>query len=211
MGSEEFVSICFSHDNKFLLMLGGGPDFTLVYWTWEKVKLVASMRLHTNVSAPASELYQCSFCPSDANHLAVCGNGYFQFLHLKDQTLKKAGTGPLQKREPQNYLCHAWISDERVIVSTDMGELILIEGGEFRASLSCSPLNGKPIHCVVPHSKGFVTGGGDGFVRYFERADEQSKDIFKPIAITPTVKQSCCAQQQTTKFTGWALHSRIRC
>lgn len=32
--------------------------------------------------------------------------------------------------ELQNYLCHAWVSEERVIVGTDSGKLILFEAGE---------------------------------------------------------------------------------
>ena len=27
----------------------------------------------------------------------------------------------LNKREPQNYLCHAWMSEERLVIGTDTG------------------------------------------------------------------------------------------
>jgi hypothetical protein len=33
--------------------------------------------------------------------------------------------------EPQNFLCHAWVSEERVVVGTDTGKLLLFENGEI--------------------------------------------------------------------------------
>lgn len=37
-----------------------------------------------------------------------------------------------QKMEAHNYLCHAWVSDERVVVGTDTGHLFLFEQGEAK-------------------------------------------------------------------------------
>jgi hypothetical protein len=37
-----------------------------------------------------------------------------------------------QKMEPQNFLCHAWVSEERVVVGTDTGKLLLFENGEIK-------------------------------------------------------------------------------
>jgi hypothetical protein len=34
--------------------------------------------------------------------------------------------------EPQNFLCHAWVSEERVVVGTDTGKLLLFENGEIK-------------------------------------------------------------------------------
>ena len=41
-----------------------------------------------------------------------------------------------QKMEPQNYLSHAWVSDERVIVGTDNAKLLLFEAGELKNELA---------------------------------------------------------------------------
>ena len=43
--------------------------------------------------------------------------------------------------EPQNYLCHAWVSEERIIVGTDNGKLLLFEAGEVRNEFNLSPAN----------------------------------------------------------------------
>lgn len=34
--------------------------------------------------------------------------------------------------EPQNFLCQAWVSDERIIAGTDTGRLLLFESGELK-------------------------------------------------------------------------------
>ena len=42
--SSEFVSLAFSPDSKYLVAQGGKPDWTLLYWTWEKSKVMASTK-----------------------------------------------------------------------------------------------------------------------------------------------------------------------
>ncbi|XP_051664419.1 cilia- and flagella-associated protein 57 isoform X3 [Manacus candei] len=37
----------------------------------------------------------------------------------------------LQKGEPENYLCHAWLSEEKVVCGTDTGKLSVFETGEL--------------------------------------------------------------------------------
>lgn len=39
--SGEYVSLAFSPDSKYLVAQGGKPDYTLLYWTWEKSKVMA--------------------------------------------------------------------------------------------------------------------------------------------------------------------------
>ncbi len=42
--STEYVSLAFSPDSKYLVAQGGRPDWTLLYWTWEKSKVMASTK-----------------------------------------------------------------------------------------------------------------------------------------------------------------------
>ena len=55
--SKQYVSLAFSPDSKFLVSQGARPDWTLVYWSWEKTNKLpmASIRTSTNVS---NEVYQ---------------------------------------------------------------------------------------------------------------------------------------------------------
>eukprot|EP00964_Phaeocystis_antarctica_P140150 scaffold104937_cov75-Phaeocystis_antarctica.AAC.10 len=101
--SREFVCLAFSPDSKGLLTHGGAPDWTLVYWLWEKAKVGAVSKSSNAQNA----VYQVSFNPVDNMVVCVTGDGICRFLRITDQTLKPL-PGAMGKREPQAYLCHAW-------------------------------------------------------------------------------------------------------
>ena len=50
--STEYVSLAFSPDSKYLVAQGGRPDWTLLYWTWEKSKVMA----HTKTTNPQTSV-----------------------------------------------------------------------------------------------------------------------------------------------------------
>ena len=158
MASREFVSLAFSPDSKNLLTHGGAPDWSLVYWLWEKAKVGAVAKTSNPQN---SAIYQCSFNPIDNTVICVTGDGICRFLRITDQTLKPL-PGAMGKREPQAYLCHAWMSEERVVVATDTGELLLLEAGELKTALAAAPADGASIDSIVAYSKGFVCGADGG-------------------------------------------------
>ena len=41
VSSDEYVGLAFSPDSKYLVTQSGAPDWTLVYWAWEKAKVMA--------------------------------------------------------------------------------------------------------------------------------------------------------------------------
>ena len=47
LGSNDCVSLAFSPDSKYLVCQGGSPGWTLVYWHWEKAKIMASAKITT--------------------------------------------------------------------------------------------------------------------------------------------------------------------
>ena len=48
--ATEYVSLAFSPDSKYLVGQGGGPEWILVYWHWEKAKPMAHAKVsHTPV------------------------------------------------------------------------------------------------------------------------------------------------------------------
>lgn len=56
--SNEYVSLAFSPDSKYLVAQSGKPDYTLLYWTWEKSKVMAVQKTsNPNTNAP---VYQVS-------------------------------------------------------------------------------------------------------------------------------------------------------
>jgi len=210
--SREFVSLAFSPDSKNLLTHGGAPDWSLIYWNWEKAKPSAVAKTSNPQN---SAIYQCTFNPIDNTVICVTGDGICRFLRITDQTLKPL-PGAMGKREPQAYLCHAWMSEDRVVVATDTGELLLLEAGELKCALAAAPADGNSIDSIVAYSKGFVCGADGGVIYVFEKSDD--KDYYKKakafriennavpikhLAVSPSEEQLVCtlANSQVYVFT----------
>ncbi|XP_064311392.1 cilia- and flagella-associated protein 57 [Phalacrocorax carbo] len=122
---QEVVSLAFSPDCRYLAATTAPPEGHLTYWFWEKQQLMAVAR----IEGPGSSTCQVSFGPQDNTQVCITGNGFFKLFKYSEGTLKQIN---LQKGGPQNYLCHAWLSEEEVICGTDTGKLILFETGERR-------------------------------------------------------------------------------
>ena len=212
VASREFVCLAFSPDSKNLLTHGGAPDWSLVYWLWEKAKVGAVAKTSNPQNNP---IYHATFNPVDNSVICVTGDGICRFLRITDQTLKPL-PGAMGKREPQAYLCHAWMSEERVVVATDTGELLLLEAGELKCALAAAPADGSSIDSIVAYSKGFVCGADGGVIYVFEKSDD--KDYYKKakafriennavkiktLAVSPSEEQLVCtlANSQVYTFT----------
>ncbi|NXW49021.1 CFA57 protein, partial [Nyctiprogne leucopyga] len=122
--AREAVSLAFSPDGQYLAAAAAPPEGLLTYWLWERQRLMAAVR----VQAPGSGVCQVSFSPQDNAQVCITGNGFFKLFKYSEGTLKQIN---LQKGEPQNYLCHAWLSEEEVICGTDTGKLNLFETGKL--------------------------------------------------------------------------------
>ncbi len=207
VASREFVSMAFSRDGKYLLTQGGAPDWTLVNWSIEKARPVQSARVSTQAG---SQINQVSFCPVDSSIVCVTGNGVLRFLTIENSEFKSVSMN-MGKREPQNYLSHCWI-DERAVVGTDTGDLLLFENGEFQGVLESSPSDGKSIDCIVAYSRGFVCGCDDGVLYVFERDDKEFFKLaksfqidanyvrIKSIAISPSDENIICTLENNQAF-----------
>ena len=80
--SEEVISLAFSHDSKYLLAQGGAPDFSLVYFFWEKNKVITTLK---NLSTIKNPVTQISFHPKDRSVVCVVGQGIFKVhIHYSD-------------------------------------------------------------------------------------------------------------------------------
>uniref|UniRef100_UPI00398EDE99 cilia- and flagella-associated protein 57 n=1 Tax=Pristiophorus japonicus TaxID=55135 RepID=UPI00398EDE99 len=183
--AQEFVSIAFSPDSKFLIAQSGQPDWTLIYWLWKKQKIMGVIKTTSN----PNPIYQVSFNPQDNAQICVAGAGVLKLLRFADGNLKQTN---FQKFELQNFLSHAWMSEDRIIVGTDVGKLYLFELAELRWEYNMAPDYRTVItasHMPVPatsypkitalaiYSKGFMCSAGPAVVFMFEKGEE--KDTFK--------------------------------
>uniref|UniRef100_A0A8C0V724 Cilia and flagella associated protein 57 n=1 Tax=Cyanistes caeruleus TaxID=156563 RepID=A0A8C0V724_CYACU len=114
--ARQAVSLAFSPDSRFLAAATAPPEGHLTCWLWEKQQLAATVRV------------QVSFNPQDNTQVCITGNGFFKLFKYSEGYLKQMN---LQRGEPENYLCHAWLSEEEVICGTDTGKLSLFETGEL--------------------------------------------------------------------------------
>ncbi|XP_007432730.1 cilia- and flagella-associated protein 57, partial [Python bivittatus] len=143
---QEFISLAFSPDSKYLVAQTGPPESQLAYWMWEKQRTMAIVK----VDVQNNPLYQVSFNPQDNTQVCVTGNGIFKLYKYTEGTLKQTN---FLRGEPQNYLSHAWLSEEKVIVGTDTGKLYLFDSGDLRWETSierkepnAEMLNEEPAH-----------------------------------------------------------------
>lgn len=175
--SREIVRVQFSPDGKFLLTLGGAPDWCLINWHWEKSRIV---QIAQAVSTPSSPLYTASYCPAEPNLICVSGHKTIKFFKIEQNDFKLLQCN-LGKREPQDYLCHCWAngwdSDRRLLVGTDTAEILIFEGNEFKGVFEHP--HASPVHSIMTYSKGFVMGCEGGCLIVFEKSDE--KDLYKEV------------------------------
>lgn len=109
---KEFVYVQFSSDGKYVLGQAGDPDWTLYYWSWERTKLMASIKTATNATLsnatgqlPASANFgtsvaQVTFNPNDNTHVCVVGNGIIKMFRYQEGAFKPL---PVQKVEQRVY------------------------------------------------------------------------------------------------------------
>ncbi|XP_042806543.1 cilia- and flagella-associated protein 57 isoform X3 [Panthera leo] len=136
---QRFISMAFSPDSKYLLTQTSPPESNLVYWLWEKQKVMAIIRTDSqnnavyqvppSITSIVQVIKLVSFNPQDNTQVCVTGNGMFKLLRFAEGTLKQTN---FQRGEPQNYLAHTWVSEDKIIVGTDTGKLFLFESGDQR-------------------------------------------------------------------------------
>ncbi|XP_010005021.1 PREDICTED: WD repeat-containing protein 65 [Chaetura pelagica] len=74
-----------------------------------------------------------SFSPQDNAQVCITGNGFFKLFKYSEGNLKQTN---LRREEPQNYLCHAWLSEEDLICGTDTGKLTWFKTGQLHLEIS---------------------------------------------------------------------------
>ena len=70
------------------------------------------------------------FNPQDNTQLCVAGEKIYKLFRYSEGHLKQFA---FMKTEPANYLCLAWLSEDRVVLGTDTGKVQLFEVGELKS------------------------------------------------------------------------------
>ncbi|XP_060897415.1 cilia- and flagella-associated protein 57 [Labrus mixtus] len=199
---QEFVCMAFSPDSKYLIGQTGGPDWMLIFWLWEKQKVLATVK----TSSSTNPVSQVSFNPYNNMQLCVSGTGVLKLFRYAEGALKQ---NSFPKVESINFLCHAWTSATRVIAGTDTGRLLVFESGELRREIDLASkavqdpsdrqLDMKKIKdddvdegpdvphitAIVSYSKGFACSFGPGTVCLFEKNEDEGYRRSSEIQIPP--------------------------
>ncbi|KAF0035418.1 hypothetical protein F2P81_013176 [Scophthalmus maximus] len=190
---REFVCVAFSPDSKYLIGQTGGPEWTLVLWLWEKQKVLASVK----TSNPNNPVTQVSFNPHNNTQLCVSGTGLFKMFRYTEGALKQSS---FPKVETMGFLCHTWVTAERVIAGTDAGRLLVFESGDLRREIGAAleadrqvgtrkiqdadeAPTASRITAILSYSKGFACSMGPGTVCLFEKTEDsyrKSREIKIP-------------------------------
>lgn len=156
----QIVSLAFSPDSKYLVTLGG----SLLYWTWEK-----SRGPMARIAVSGS---QASFSPTDNTQLCVTGEGVFRLFRYQEGMLKQLAA---PKLDGQACLCHAWLTETRVVVGTDRAKVLVFDSGELRGELDAFTGHAADelrVEHVAQLGAGFVAGGTFGLLEVFEAVED---------------------------------------
>lgn len=67
----------------------------------------------------------------------MVGSDIFRIYRYGENNLKPHG---LSKVDPHNFLCHTWVTDEKIVVGTEDGKWILLENCEPKMEFLLSSL-----------------------------------------------------------------------
>ncbi|KEG08257.1 WD repeat domain 65 [Trypanosoma grayi] len=208
LGSDRFVALDFSADGRHLVTQGGGPQWKLFYWNWERSKPLAFTSViadlfqeedtlpGASVSASASgsrgkeqhgaaaltsPVSCATICPQDPLLIAVSGLGRIRFYRYVDGALQMQPSTGYPNERTNNFLTHAWITGERLVASTQSGELLLVEQGVYRRLLPVPPptvaqSENSTVLTIVASKGGFVAGSDQGTIAIYENGDPQSDE-----------------------------------
>jgi WD40 repeat protein len=99
--------------------------------------------------------------------------------------------------------------DGRLIICTDQGEIMLLEGsGDYKMLLAESPGEGFFIETIIVYSKGFIIGGENGQIMIYEKSEEP-KNPYHRIATLPTTTDSKSDKDYPMLMAG-VMSSKVR-
>ncbi|ORZ39559.1 WD40-repeat-containing domain protein, partial [Catenaria anguillulae PL171] len=121
---------------------------------------------------------QVSFNPFEKNLPVLCvvGNNIFRIYRFTEGTLKPL---TFQKTDHRNNIAHAWLTPERIAVTTEDGKILIYENAELRMEIPTnlpSEVNFRPHHLTAIRAgpNGFVAGSNNGMLQEWDRAEDTS-------------------------------------
>ena len=166
----------------------------LILWDWDKLKIMtkinigitgipASINQNTKGADQEPEFnFQISYNKYDPTCVVVTGMDTYKYYQIEDVGDKKvefqAQHTQVNNKDRElstKYSCHAWMQDGRLVVCTELGEVMLLEtDGSFMAYIPESPIEeegGFKIEAIVAFTRGFIVSGEDKIYAYEKTED----------------------------------------
>ena len=124
--------------------------------------------------------FQISYNKYDSTSVVVTGMDTYKYYRIEDGAFQADHTQVNNKDKDieisTKYSCHGWMQDGRLIVCTELGEIILCEtDGSYMAYIPESPSEdeGAPfkIEAITPFSRGFIVSGENKIYAYEKTED----------------------------------------
>eukprot|EP00906_Rhabdomonas_costata_P011478 RCo016356 len=175
LSKQSVTCMDFSRDNKYLVTVTEPPDVFIYFWQLDKARLLGAVEVKFTCR-------QVSVSPWAHWKLCTTGTDTLRVWHFADKQLMPID--PLAKKMDYRFTCHAWFDDDKIVVGTEQGD-ILVLGGENGNAIEMKKViagihDGAAVNCVVAIGRGFICGGEHGQVSLYERTyDSGFFQLFK--------------------------------
>lgn len=143
--------------------------------------------------------YQVSYNKYDPKCVIVTGMDTYKNYQIVDKEDKKvefeAAHTQVNNKDREistKYSCHAWMNDGRLVVCTELGEIMLLEtDGAFKNYIAESPIEDEgefKIEAICAFTRGFIVSGEDKIYAY-EKTEDQDVP-YRPIGMPTESNQS---------------------
>mmetsp|Transcript_108172 Transcript_108172/g.186736 ORF Transcript_108172/g.186736 Transcript_108172/m.186736 type:complete len:1368 (-) Transcript_108172:213-4316(-) len=200
LSKQPVVAMDFSRDNKYLVAVTQPPDVFIYLWQLDKARLLGMVEVNFSCT-------RVSISPWAHWKLCTTGTDTLRIWHYADKQLK--GMDPLQKKKDYRFTCHGWFDDEKMVVGTEEGDILILAGENDRPMELKKTLQSvhetAAIWSICAIGRGFVCGGDGGHFTLFERTyDGDYFQLYKrfrmhekqriiDISISPNEENVVCA------------------
>lgn len=122
--NQKYVaSLSFSKDNKYLgiLISDKNLDTRAIIYEW-----ISKNKIISTYDFIGQEINKITFNPKDWQQICTSGPNHWRVWRLQESSFKQVQK--FQKiRQDRHYMDHCWLDDDKLIVGTQMGELIYVD------------------------------------------------------------------------------------
>ncbi|KAL0484427.1 flagella-associated protein [Acrasis kona] len=158
--TSQILTMDFSKEGKYLSAVTSEPDSTIYMWRLEQSKKIATKKI-------TFPIVQLSMNPYSYWQLATTGPECIKIFRYTEGELKYFD--PVQDSNKYTYMCHAWFAENKLVVGTGQGHILVVDGQQVVKEITNAHPGGYGILCIEAVHRGFICAGDGGYFSVFER------------------------------------------